>query len=129
MYDGRLKGGSAYLVADYTIQRDEKDHQWHVMYASVMAFLYCFGIPATSWCVLRYKRDAIQQLQMIADAISSGNVENMQVLQGSITSGSDVAAPEKAELGAGKSAKQQPARAQLKYLEKLEASIIEEDPL
>jgi hypothetical protein len=46
-YDTRLHG-SAFLVADYRIQRDDPTHHTYVVYAALMAVLYCFGIPAGS---------------------------------------------------------------------------------
>jgi hypothetical protein len=67
IFDQRLGDGSSYLVADYTIQRDDPTHQAFMTYASVMAVLYCFGIPAASFYALYVKRHAIQKLQLASE--------------------------------------------------------------
>jgi len=69
-YDQRLEDGSAYLVVDYSIQRNDPSHTSYVVYASVMSILYCFGIPAVSWFVLYTKRDQIQQLQVLSESLA-----------------------------------------------------------
>jgi hypothetical protein len=61
-YDTRLHG-SAFLVADYRIQRDDPTHQNYVVYAALMAVLYCFGIPAGSLYALNNRKRAIKTLQ------------------------------------------------------------------
>ena len=61
-YDERLDDGSAYLIVDYTIQRNDTTHSSYVTYACFMAVLYCFGIPAASWVALRHKKDRIKKL-------------------------------------------------------------------
>jgi len=69
-YDRRLKDGSAYLVADYSILQNDPSHNNYVVYASAMSILYCFGIPAVSWFALYTKRDQIQKLQMISESLA-----------------------------------------------------------
>ena len=68
-YDTRLNDGTAYLAADYSIERDDPTHQDYVIYAALMAVLYCFGIPAASWAALHCKKDKIQQLQLLSESI------------------------------------------------------------
>ena len=68
-YDTRLNDGTAYLAADYSIERDDPTHQDYVIYAAIMAVLYCFGIPAASWAALHCKKDKIQQLQLLSESI------------------------------------------------------------
>jgi hypothetical protein len=68
-YDERLNDGTAYLVADYSIQKNDPVHQGYIIYAALMAVLYCFGIPATSWVALNSKREQIQKLQLLAESI------------------------------------------------------------
>jgi hypothetical protein len=67
-YDTRLRG-SAFLVADYRIQRDDPTHHAYVVYAALMAVLYCFGIPAGSLFFLSMKKQEIQTLQMIYELL------------------------------------------------------------
>jgi hypothetical protein len=62
-YDERLNDGTAYLVADYSIQKDDPVHQDYVIYAALMVVVYCFGIPAASWFALYSKREQIKKLQ------------------------------------------------------------------
>ena len=71
-YDTRLHG-SAYLVADYTIQRSDPIHQSHSVYAALMAVVYCFGIPAGSLYALNKKKREIQKLQMISELVDDLN--------------------------------------------------------
>ena len=68
-YDTRLNDGSAYLVADYTIQRNDAAHRGYVIYAAICSVIYCFGIPAASSCLLQSKKEAIQEIQMLSAAI------------------------------------------------------------
>ncbi len=67
-YDTRLRG-SAFLVADYRIERDDPTHQMYVLYAALMAVVYCFGIPAGSLFVLNKKKQEIQALQTIYELL------------------------------------------------------------
>ena len=68
-YDTRLNDGTAYLAADYSIERDDPTHQDYVIYAALMAVLYCFGIPTASWTALHFKKDKIQKLQLLSESI------------------------------------------------------------
>ena len=68
-YDTRLNDGSAYLVADYTIQRDDEKHRHYVVYASLFSIVYCFGIPAVSLYLLQFKKEAIQEVQILSQVI------------------------------------------------------------
>ena len=67
-YDTRLHG-SAFLMADYRIQRDDPTHHAYVVYAALMAVLYCFGIPAGSLYMLNKKKQEIQKLQMLSELL------------------------------------------------------------
>jgi hypothetical protein len=67
-YDTRLDG-SAFLVADYRIERDDPTHQTYIVYAALMVVLYCFGIPAGSLYFLNKKKHEIQTLQMICELL------------------------------------------------------------
>jgi hypothetical protein len=62
-YDQRLGGDSAYLVADYSIQRGDPDHDPYIVFALCMAFLYCVGIPVISFAALRSNLPGIQHFQ------------------------------------------------------------------
>jgi hypothetical protein len=66
-YDDRLKivTGESYLIADYTIKESDPDHRAYVAYAAVMFMLYCVGIPAASFYLLRKNKPAIQELQKL----------------------------------------------------------------
>jgi hypothetical protein len=68
-YDERLNDGTAYLVADYSIQKNDPAHQMYIIYAALMAVLYCFGIPAASWIALNSKKEHIQKLQLLTESI------------------------------------------------------------
>ena len=70
-YDYRLNDGSAYLRADYSIEKHQAAHQGYVVYASVMCLLYCFGIPAASWAALRVKRDRIHEFVVLSESIAT----------------------------------------------------------
>ena len=78
-YDTRLGDKSAYLKADYTIQRDDPRHQGFVVYASVMAAFYCFGIPAISWYALHLKKDGIQKVQLLCEMESNEELRKLFV--------------------------------------------------
>ncbi len=67
-YDTRLHG-SAFLVADYRIQRADPTHRNYTVYATLMAVLYCFGIPAGSLYFLNKKKQEIQKLQMLSELL------------------------------------------------------------
>jgi hypothetical protein len=67
-YDTRLHG-SAFLVADYRIQRDDPTHRTYVVYAALMAVLYCFGIPVGSLYILNKKKRAIKTLQVFSELL------------------------------------------------------------
>jgi hypothetical protein len=56
-------------MADYSIQQNDLTHKGYVAYAAIMAVLYCFGIPAVSWCALNAKKEKIQKLQLLAESI------------------------------------------------------------
>jgi hypothetical protein len=56
-------------MADYRIQRDDPTHHWYVVYAALMAVLYCFGIPAASLYALNKKKMEIQKLQMLSELL------------------------------------------------------------
>ena len=56
-------------MADYSIRKDDPTHQGYVVYAAIMAVLYCFGIPAASWCALHAKKDEIQKLQLLFESV------------------------------------------------------------
>jgi hypothetical protein len=77
-FDDRLKGTSAYLKADYTIQHDDPSQQQFMVYASCMAFVYCLGIPLGSWLVLNRKKESIQKLQIISEILEE--LENSSTL-------------------------------------------------
>jgi hypothetical protein len=62
-YDTRLGKDEQYLKADYTIMRDDEDHQWYILYSSVMAFLYCAGLPIFALRVLDKRKRPICKLQ------------------------------------------------------------------
>jgi hypothetical protein len=55
-------------MADYSIREDDPVHQGYVVYAAIMAVLYCFGIPAASWWALYFKREKIQKLQLLVES-------------------------------------------------------------
>ncbi len=78
-YDDRLNDGSAYLNADYSIEKRGSTHHGFVVYAIIMCLLYCFGIPAASWCVLRQKKDKIQLLMAISECITA--IEGDEILE------------------------------------------------
>ncbi len=63
-YDTRLPG-LAFLMADYRIQRHDPTHHAYVVYAALMAVLYCFCIPAGSLYALNMKKQEIQEHQII----------------------------------------------------------------
>jgi hypothetical protein len=67
IYDERLD--VVYLKADYSIERDDDDHQWHVVYASVMGVVYCMGIPLASSIALYMKRGQIRKIQSIEESM------------------------------------------------------------
>ena len=69
-YDYRLNDGTAYLNADYSIEKHEGTHQIYVAYASVMCLLYCFGIPAASWFALRSKKAQIQDFVVLSESLA-----------------------------------------------------------
>jgi hypothetical protein len=56
-------------VADYAIQQDDPTHHTYVVYAALMAVLYCFCIPAGSLYLLNMKKQEIQTLQMICELL------------------------------------------------------------
>jgi hypothetical protein len=64
-YDTRLHG-SAFLVADYRIQRDDLTHRNYIVYAALMTVLYCFGIPVGSLYALNKRKRAIKTLQLFS---------------------------------------------------------------
>jgi len=70
-FDKRLSDGSAYLVADHSIRRDDPVHRAYVAYASLMAILYCFGIPMLSMYLLHWKKDGIQKIQFLSQSIAN----------------------------------------------------------
>ena len=78
-YDYRLEGGSAYLKADYSIEKGETVHQGYVAYAITMCLLYCFGIPVASWVALRSKKDKIQSFMVISESVTS--LERGEILE------------------------------------------------
>jgi hypothetical protein len=61
-YDERLDG-FAYLVADYSIEKDDPKHAQYTVYAVVMCCLYCIGIPVASLWAMYSHLDDIQALQ------------------------------------------------------------------
>jgi hypothetical protein len=65
-YDDRLEivTGESYLIADYTITESDPVHRAYVAYAAVMFVLYCLGIPAASFYLLRKNKLEIQELQL-----------------------------------------------------------------
>jgi hypothetical protein len=64
-YDERLADGSAYLRADYTIERQDAKHQNYRTYAVFMGLLYCLLVPLCSFFALLAKKETIQELQAI----------------------------------------------------------------
>ncbi len=63
-YDTRLEDpATAFLMADYRIQRHDPTHRNYTVYAALMAVLYCFGIPAGSLYFLNKKKQEIRKLQ------------------------------------------------------------------
>ncbi len=56
-------------MADYAIQQDDPTHHTYVVYAALMAVLYCFCIPAGSLYLLNMKKQEIQTLQMICELL------------------------------------------------------------
>jgi hypothetical protein len=62
-YDGRLGNGELYLIADYTITASDPIHRNFVVYAWIMAVVYCLGIPGASLYLLRRHKEAIKELQ------------------------------------------------------------------
>ena len=85
-YDERLGEGHEYLIADYTIERGDTAHSWHVKFAMSMACLYCFGIPAVSLWFLRSKKKSIQKLQLLSETLA--NLEDEGHVKASHRSGS-----------------------------------------
>lgn len=70
-YDYNLQDGSAYLIADYSINKNDPIHQGFVAYAVVMCLLYCFGIPAASWYTLYSRKDKIQTFMVISESLAA----------------------------------------------------------
>jgi hypothetical protein len=64
-YDERLANGSAYLKADYAIERQDAVHQGFRIYAISMGVLYCLLIPLGSFILLLANKKKIQELQII----------------------------------------------------------------
>jgi hypothetical protein len=64
-YDERLANGSAYLKADYAIERQDAEHQGFRIYAIIMGMLYCLFIPLGSFSLLLANKKSIQELQHI----------------------------------------------------------------
>ena len=64
-YDERLADGSAYLKADYAIERQDAEHQGFRIYAIAMGVLYCLFIPLGSFFLLLANKKNIQKLQLI----------------------------------------------------------------
>jgi hypothetical protein len=64
-YDERLADGSAYLKADYAIERQDAEHQGFRIYAITMGVLYCLFIPLGSFFLLLANKKNIQKLQRI----------------------------------------------------------------
>jgi hypothetical protein len=65
VYDGRLEDGREFLIADYSFQREDSSQQAMQVYAILMGLLYCIGVPASSYALLRWKKEAIQNLQAL----------------------------------------------------------------
>jgi hypothetical protein len=65
-YDTRLEAetGDAYLLSDYSIRRDDPEHEAFVVYAGIMFCFYCLGIPVASYLLLRANLESIQKLQL-----------------------------------------------------------------
>jgi len=65
VYDDRLENGEGFLKADYSIQREDSHQQMMQVYAMAMGLLYCIGIPASTYALLRWKKKVIQKLQSL----------------------------------------------------------------
>ena len=65
VYDDRLENGQGFLKADYSIQREDSHQKMMQVYAMAMGLLYCIGIPASTYALLRWKKKVIQKLQSL----------------------------------------------------------------
>jgi len=65
VYDDRLENGQGFLQADYSIQREDSHQQIMQVYAMTRGFLYCIGIPASTFALLWWKKKVIQKLQSL----------------------------------------------------------------
>ena len=65
VFDDRLEDGQGYLKADYSIQRKDSYQQTMQVYAAAMGLLYCIGIPASTFALLRWKKKTIKKLQAL----------------------------------------------------------------
>jgi hypothetical protein len=63
VYDERMGNGSAYLSADYRIERSDSKHKAYVAYAIVMGLVYCIGIPLLALQTLHTRKKLIRKLQ------------------------------------------------------------------
>ena len=77
-YDRRLGNGSAFLVADYSVSEKDELHRGYVVYASLMAVLYCLGTPVVSWFALRPNKTLIQRLQNIDEMIDHLEINGLE---------------------------------------------------
>jgi hypothetical protein len=65
-YDNRLEAetGESYLIADYSIQESDPVHRAYLAYAVIMFAVYCVGVPAASYYMLRRHKHEITRLQL-----------------------------------------------------------------
>jgi hypothetical protein len=78
VYDSRLRNGVEYLRADYTIERGDPTHQRYLAYGSVMALLYCVGLPLFAFQMLKARKQSIQKLQKAEYARALATVSDMK---------------------------------------------------
>jgi hypothetical protein len=78
VYDSRLGNGVEYLRADYKIERSDPTHQRYLAYGSVMALLYCVGLPLFALQLLKARKQSIQKLQKAEHARALATISDMK---------------------------------------------------
>jgi len=85
LFDDSFKSsGGVYLMADYKIKQGDLAQESFELYAILMGLLYCCGIPAISYLLLRKYKKAIQRLQDLEYRIANGeglNEEHVRSLR------------------------------------------------
>jgi hypothetical protein len=78
VYDSRLENGLEYLRVDYKIERSDPTHQRYLAYGSIMALLYCVGLPSFALHMLKARKQSIQKLQKAEHARALATISDMK---------------------------------------------------